>query len=168
MSPLLMNPSQRIELDTRQAFQAAIIQAVVGAAVEGRREMIWVDPDFVDWPLEDAALLDAMTRWSRQPMRRLLVVAQNFQDVPRRHPRFTRWRTTYSHRIECRSAPELSAREVPCLMLAGDFYSLQLLDKSHWQGRWLDDETDRKTWHDVVEAILQRSEGDFPASTLGL
>jgi hypothetical protein len=152
----------------RQAFRQVLVSAVVGAAVEGRRELIWVDDDFADWPLDDASLLDAMSRWARQPMRRLLVVANNFQEVPRRHPRFTRWRATYAHRVECRSAPEVSANDFPSLMLAGELYSLQLLDKRQWRARWLDDETDHKAWRGVVDAIIQRSAIDFGANTLGL
>jgi hypothetical protein len=152
----------------RQAFQQVLVNAVVGAAVEGRRELIWVDNDFADWPLDDASVLDAMSRWARQPTRRLLVVANNFQEVPRRHPRFTRWRSTYAHRVECRSAPEVSTNDFPSLMLAGELYSLQLLDKRQWRARWLDDETDHKAWRGVVDAILQRSELDFGANTLGL
>ena len=158
----------RTPLVGRQAFRQTVVDAIVGAAVEGRRELIWVDTDFTDWPLDDTLLLDAMTRWARQPTRKLQVIAHGFQDVPRRHPRFTRWRCTYGHRVECRSAPELSVNDFPTLMLAGDLYSLQLLDKHHWRARWLDDETDHKAWRGVVEAIVQRSEIDFGANTLGL
>ncbi len=164
----MMNAELRMAPNGRDGFRTALIDAVVGAAVEGRREITWVDNNFADWPLDDAALLGALTRWARQPLRRLLLVAHTFADVPRRHPRFTRWRRTYAHRIECRSAPELSFSDFPSLMLAGDLYSLQVLDKQHWRARWLDDETDQKAWREVVEAILQRSEDDFGANTLGL
>lgn len=164
----LMTPPTRIALQSRREFREGLVEAVVGACVEGRREMIWVDANFADWPLDDARLLDTLTRWSRQPMRKLQIIARSFDDVPRRHPRFTTWRRTYGHRVDCRSAPDLSDSEMPSLMLAGDLYSLQLLDKRHWSGRWLDDETEQKAWREVVDAILQRSDADFGASTLGL
>lgn len=159
---------RREAFDTRKAFQENLIMAVVGAAVEGRRELCWVDADFADWPLDDPSLIDALTRWARQPQRRFLMVAWSFDEVARRHPRFTQWRRTWAHRLECRSAPEVSRSEMPTLMLAGELYSLQLMDRRHWHGRWLDDEAELRAWRDVVDAILQRSEGDFPANTLGL
>lgn len=164
----LMIPNARVAPVGRQAFRQAMVDAIAGAAVEGRREITWVDSDFTDWPLDDALVLDALSRWARQPLRRLLLVAHSFQDVPRKHPRFTAWRRTFAHRVECRSAPELPVSDIPTLMLAGDLYSLQLLDKRHWRTRWLDDETDYKTWQGVVDAILLRSEVDFGANTLGL
>ncbi len=164
----LVNPELRTAPVGRQAFRQGLIDAIAGAAVEGRREMIWVDSDFADWPLDDRLVLDAMSRWARQPMRRLRLVAHNFQDVPRRHPRFTAWRRVHAHRVECRSAPDLPISDIPTLMLAGELYSLQLLDKRQWRSRWLDDETDHKTWMGVVDAILLRSEVDFGANTLGL
>jgi hypothetical protein len=43
-----------------------------------------------------------------------------------------------------------------------------LLDRDRWVGRWLDDEADVKAWREVVDAIVHRSEGGFPANTLGL
>jgi hypothetical protein len=159
---------QRESFTSRQAFRDGIVKAVVGAAVEGRREICWVDADFADWPLDDAHLLDALSRWARQPDRKFTMIARNFDAVVRRHPRFTQWRRTYAHRVECRVAPEVSPQEMPTLMLAGDLYSLQLLDRDRWVGRWLDDEADVKAWREVVDAIVHRSEGGFPANTLGL
>ncbi len=164
----LMTPTPRTPTTGHRAFQQVIVDAIVGAAVEGRRELIWVDSDFADWPLDDASLLDTMSRWARQPTRRLLVVANDFQNVPRQHPRFTSWRRTYAHRIECRSAPAVAVNDFPSLMLAGELYSLQLLDKRQWRARWLEDETDHKAWRGVVDAIVLRSEVDFGANTLGL
>lgn len=158
----------RAPLDTRKAFREQVVKSVVGAAVDGRRDMLWVDIDFADWPLDDPHLLDAMTRWARRPDRKFLMLARGFDEVSRRHPRFTQWRRTWAHRVECRSAPEVSAQEMPTLLLAGELYSLQLLDKLRWHGRWLDDETEFKAWREVVDAILQRSELDFPANNLGL
>ncbi len=153
---------------TRATFRDHVVNAVVGAAVEGRRDITWVDVDFADWPLDDARLLDALSRWAKGPERKFLMLARGFDEVARRHPRFTQWRRTFAHRVDCRSAPELAEQAMPTLMLAGDLYSFQLLDKRRWHGRWLDNETDFKAWREVVDAILQRSSGDFAANTLGL
>jgi hypothetical protein len=158
----------RPPLTTRGEFREAIAKALVGAAVEGRRELIWVDANFADWPLDEPAVIDALTRWARRPTRKLLILASTFEDLPRRHPRFAQWRRTWAHRLECRSAPSISANDMPTLMLAGELYSLQLLDKHHWSGRWLDDDKAFEAWREVVDAIVQKSDHDFPANTLGL
>lgn len=158
----------RAALDTRSAFRQQVVESVVGAALDGRRAWIWVDADFAEWPLDDVHLLAAMTRWARRPDRTFMMLARDFSGVPRRHPRFTQWRRTWSHRIECRSAPDVSEQEMPTLLMAGELYSLQLLNKQRWQGRWLDDDAEFKSWREVVDAIVERSELDFPADNLGL
>jgi hypothetical protein len=159
---------ERGVIDSRTSFRDQLARSVVGAAIEGRRELIWVDADFADWPLDNAQVLDAITRWARRPERRFLMVASSFDDVPRRHPRFTQWRRTWAHRIDCRVAAAVDTSEMPSLMLAGDLYSLQLMDRNVWRGRWLDDEADQRAWREVVEAILTRAEGGFAANVLGL
>jgi hypothetical protein len=161
-------PDSSRAIDSRKSFREQLVHAVVGAAIEGRREIVWVDPDFADWPLDEARVLDAMTRWARRPQRRFLMLASHYDAVPRRHPRFTQWRRTWSHRIDCRVASPQDVTEMPTLMLAGDLYSLQLISRDPWRGRWFADEGDQRAWREVVDAILQRSEGGFAANVLGL
>ena len=105
-------------------------------------------------------------RWARLPKRRLLVIAGRFDDVPRRFPQFTAWRRAWAHVVECR-ATDVEASQIPSLLLAGP-HSLQLADRLHWRGHWLGDDSEISAWHEVVDALVQRSEVDFPANTLGL
>jgi len=43
-----------------------------------------------------------------------------------------------------------------------------LADRLHWRGHWLADDSEISAWREVVDALVQRSELDFPANTLGL
>lgn len=159
-------PDEFVPLAGRADFAAAVQLAMAHAADTGERALFFVDADFSGWPLNDTALLDALTRWAH-PQRRLTLLAHHFDEMPRKHPRFVAWRRTWSHLISCRAAPEVDASEVPTLLLAGA-RSLQVIEKTHWRGRWLVDESEQRTWAEVVDAILQRSEEAFPATNLGL
>jgi hypothetical protein len=154
-------------IDGRRAFARAVRLALECAAENRVRELCFCDPDFVDWPLSDAGVLQALTRWAR-PKRQLLIVAHHYEDLPLKHPRFVAWRRTWAHLIHCRAAPELSPGELPSLLLGSPRASLQRLETVRSQGRWLTDEDDWRTWREVVDAVLQRSEEAFPAHTLGL
>ena len=157
----------RQPLDSRADFAAAARWVVAHAAASGMREMQWVDPDFQEWPLDDRDLLSRATLWVRAPQRKLLLVAHDYGQVPRRHPRFVEWRRTWSHRLQCRGVSEIDPSQVPTLLLAGEV-GLQVLDRTRWRGRWLTDANDLKAWREVIEALLQRSEDAFGANTLGL
>jgi len=162
--PDLPPAAQRI--DGRSAFTGALRHAL-GRAAEGRAlELCFVDPDFAAWPLEDADLLGALTTWARRPKRRLLMIASRFDELPGRRPRFTAWRRTWAHVVECR-ATDVESSQVPTLLLAGA-YSLNLADRLQWRGHWLADDSEVAAWREVVDVLVQRSEVDFPANTLGL
>lgn len=156
----------RALIDGRSAFTTAVQTALAQAVHERAREMCFVDADFDAWPLDDGAVLRALADWARQPKRHLLVIAGRFDDLPRRFPKFTAWRRTWSHVLECR-ATDVEASQIPTLLLAGP-HSLQLADRLHWRGHWLGDDSEIRAWREVVDALVQRSEVDFPANTLGL
>lgn len=154
-------------IDGRRGFARAVRVALECAADERVRELCFVDPDFVDWPLSDLGVLQALKRWAG-PKRRLLIVAHHFDALALKHPRFVVWRRTWAHLIDCRAAPELTPGEVPSLLLGSPRASLQRLETVRSHGRWLTDEDDWRTWREVVDAVLQRSEEAFPAHALGL
>lgn len=156
----------RPPIDGRSDFVAGVHEAVRQAAQNGVHELFFVDADFNDWPLDDPTLLAELSSWAG-PQRRLWLIAHDFEALSRRHPRFVAWRRTWAHVMACRVAPELDRSELPCLLLAGD-HSLQLLDRQRLRGRWLSDADDQRTWREVVDAVLQRSQEAFPANTLGL
>lgn len=153
-------------IDGRIAFAQALRQALAQAARERARELCFVDPDYEAWPLDDPDVLGALTAWARLPKRRLLMIASRFDGLPRRCPRFTAWRRDWAHVVECR-ATEVEASQVPTLLLAGP-HSLQLADRLQWRGHWLADDSEISAWREVVDVLMQRSDADFPANTLGL
>lgn len=154
-------------LEGRADFAAGVRWLLAHAAASGVQEMRWVSPDFADWPLGNAEVLGRLAAWARGPQRKLLLIAQHYEAVPRRHPRFVQWRRLWAHRTQCRAVGELDASQVPTLLLAGDL-GLQVMDTQRWRGRWLTDANDLRTWEEVTEALLQRSEEAFGANTLGL
>lgn len=159
-------PAGRTLIDGRSEFTAAVRLALTQAAHERARELCFVDADFEAWPLEDPQVLSALTAWARLPKRHLLMLACRFDGLPRRCPRFTAWRREWAHVVESR-ATDVERSQVPALLLAGA-HSLHLADRLHWRGHWLADDSEIGAWREVVDVVMQRSEPDFPANTLGL
>lgn len=159
-------PALRARIDGRSEFLGAVRTALAQALQNKVRELMLVDADYEAWPLDDAEVLASLTTWARQPQRRLLMLAGRFDEVPRRHPRFTAWRGHWAHVIECR-ATEVEASQIPTLLLAGA-HSLQLADRWQWRGHWLADDSELSAWREVVDVLMQRSEPAFAANTLGL
>ena len=153
-------------IDGRTAFRDAVRRALRGAARGGVRELVWVDTDYEAWPLDDAAMLEALGAWSRLPSRRLLMVATRFDAVARLFPRFTAWRAERSHVAECR-VTDVEPSQVPTLLLAGPA-SLHLADAQRWRGHWLTTQREFDDWREVADVLVQRSEPGFAVNTLGL
>lgn len=153
-------------IDGRSAFTDALRQALAQAVQTREREICLVDPDFETWPLDDAQVLAELTRWARQPLRRLLLVAGHYDNVPRRFSRFTEWRGTWAHVVEA-CATDVEPSQIPTLLLAGPA-SLMLADRLRWRGHALSSDKEVADWREVVDVLLQRSEPAFGANTLGL
>jgi hypothetical protein len=153
-------------IDGRSAFTDAVRQALAHAVDARERELCLVDPDFETWPLDDAALLASLTAWARQPLRRLLLVACNFDLVPRRCPRFAEWRGIWAHVVEAH-VTDVEPSQVPTLLLAGSC-SLMLADRLRWRGHALSSDKEVADWREVVDVLMQRSQPGFAANTLGL
>ena len=153
-------------IDGRSEFMAAVRLALSSAAQARAHALCLVDPDFETWPLEDADVLGALAAWARLPKRRMLMLASNFDALLRRCPRFVAWRRTWAHVVECRST-EVEPSQIPTLLLAGP-RNLHLADRLQWRGHWLADDSEVAEWREVVDVLMQRSDVDFPANTLGL
>lgn len=155
-------------LGTRAEFQAAVRAMLVNAEAGGVKHLWWVSPDFADWPLDEPALIDALSHWARAPGAHLTWVSHDFERVRRALPRLTRWRQTFAHVLSCRSPQELAGSDMPTLLLADHRIVLRLLDRERVRG-WVSHEgADIQRAHEEVDVILQRSSEAFPAVTLGL
>jgi len=161
-----MNEVPKIE--SRAGFAAALRWAFGHAIERQARCITCVDPTFAEWPLDDAALLSRLTGWLRLPKRRLVLLAASFDEMPRRHARFTAWRVDWTHAIEASSPPDELKPELPAVFVDDADLSVELVDAVHWRGRVELDRHSAELWRERVDALLQRSEPAFPVNALGL
>jgi hypothetical protein len=150
--------------DCLQALRQALLQALD----DGSADMWWVDPDFIDWPLDDSEVLDALTRWARPSGRTLRLIGGQFEVMAYRHPRFARWRRDWSHRLEV-SAPvdTAQAADLPTLVVSARA-GIEVLDRIQWRARPLLQPQQVKQAREQCEAWCQHCEAAWPATTLGL
>ncbi|MBB4843937.1 hypothetical protein HNP55_002460 [Paucibacter oligotrophus] len=158
----------------RQAFAAAIGQALAWALAQDCRDLRCMDASFVDWPLSEPALLADLQAWAK-PGRRLLLLARQYEDLRRRHPRFVQWRGRYGHCVQARAFDEdwqpLGQGAPEALLWAkgrSATLSLRLLDKLHWRGVLSLSPLDAVSLREQIDASLQRSYESFASTTLGL
>ncbi|MCE4536632.1 hypothetical protein LXT12_05140 [Pelomonas sp. P7] len=157
---------------SRADFQGLLVEALSWAAEAGLRELHAWDASFVDWPLSDARVLEALTAWAG-PGRQLHLLALQYDDVVRRHPRFVRWRRDFAHCVTARAVePELRLEAAPeslLLGLGGDMsLSLKLFDRHLWRGELSLDAAHRQRGLEWFDALAQRSSDSFAPTTLGL
>lgn len=153
---------------SRAEFQAAVRAIIQNAQSLGLRQMTWVSPDFSDWPLDEAPVVDALSHWARMPGAQLTWIGHDFERVRRAMPRLTRWRQTFGHLLSCRCPQELAGPDMPTLLLAERQVVLRMLDLAHVRG-WVSHRArDMQQAREEIDAILQRSEDTFPAGILGL
>lgn len=157
----------RRAIASRTDFQNAIREAFDCAARTGAREIWLCDVDYADWPLGERAVVDALARWVHS-RRRLTLVAHTFDEVARRHGRWTEWRRSWTQSVECRTNAELEASEVPTLCLVSDVFSVRLSDAVRHRGIVSEEPADAVACREAFDAVLQRSVEAFPATTLGL
>ena len=155
-------------IESRADFVAAVHDAVSLALARATRRMVWVDADFAEWPLDEPALLQALTDWVRLPQRQLVLLAANYDDMRRRRARFTAWYRLWSHAVTTFSPSQDDVAELPCVLLAEGAGLVHLLDPVHWRGWAVSDVVQQRQWCDRIDAFLQRSTLAFPVTTLGL
>ena len=130
-------------------------------------DVLLMDSDFADWPLNDPAVMQAFQVWMKPPGRRLRIVGLDFDAVARAHPRFSRWRRDWAHRIEVwRPSDGLWAPDLRGL-LAGPV-ALQWLDAPIWCLRRVTGMVEVHALRERSAAFLQRCEPAWPVTTLGL
>jgi len=121
-------------ITSRAEFHAALRRAFEAIAQQGAREVWLCDEDFADWPLGERAVVDLLSHWAASS-RKLTLVARQFDEVARRHPRWVGWRRDWSHIVSCRTHHELAPGEFPTLLLGLGTVSLRLSDRVHHRGR---------------------------------
>jgi len=154
-------------IEGREAFQAAIREALAEAASAGWREIWLCDPDFSSWPLGERSVIDSLTRWAGA-QRRLTLFALHYDDISRRHVRWAQWRRQWVHLVHCRALQELQANDVPVMLYAPGGLTLRLFDPLRYLGTLSRGAAEGVRAREEIDAISQRSVEAFPATTIGL
>lgn len=154
-------------IESRADFEARVREALLALPEGEVREVRLVDVDFGDWPLGEAEVLAAITRWLQRPQRRLRLLGLQFDEVARRQPRFALWRRDWSHAIEVMRPEAVEPGDMPCLMLAGA-WRLEVLDRLRWRGLVSQSPAEAVLATHRIDAISQRCEPAWPVDTLGL
>ncbi|MDP2005509.1 MAG: hypothetical protein Q8K45_07505 [Rubrivivax sp.] len=153
---------------SREGFVAALRWGFETAFAQGARRIVCVDADFAPWSLDDPAVLEGLTAWLRLPQRRLVLLARSYDEVPRRWPRFTAWRSDWAHAVEAWQPPLELASDLPTLLVSDQAVCVHLIDTLQWRGQASSDSRLARLWCEQVDVLLQRSEPAFGVSTLGL
>ncbi|MEO6973446.1 MAG: hypothetical protein ABI135_08515 [Rhodoferax sp.] len=150
----------------RSEFAQIVRDAFAGAAREGWREIIISDASFEDWPLGERAVVDSLQAWSSAG-RRLMVLAQRYDEVYRRHARFVTWRRTWAHLIEAHRCAAANTVDLPSAIWS-PAWALRRLDLERSTGTCGREAERRLQIREVLDEWLRKSTPGFPASTLGL
>lgn len=164
-----------------QGTRAADVQMGRAAWVQSLREALCAMPrltplprelrlwsqDFIEWPLDEPAVLAALTDWLRAGAGRVVFIGHDFDAMSRQHPRLVRWRRDWSHRIDAWQ-PSVPIQSEPVGLLICDGRAWQLLDDVHWRTRTVSDAPMLRALREQSDACLQRCEPAWPATTLGL
>ena len=157
---------QQGRFEGRTEFVELIRQAFAAAAAQGWREIILCDTNFEDWPLGERVVAQALNDWSTSG-RKLTMLAQNYDEVTRRHARFVTWCRTWSHIVECRGCASVALGDLP---------------SAFWSPAWVAERLDlvRSTGiagSEVARCValkerlaekLRKSSPAFAATTLGI
>ena len=150
----------------RVAFDALILNAFQQAASEGWSEMIFSDVDFLDWPLNQTAVVEALNAWAFAG-RRLTLLANRYEEVHRHQPRFVMWRRTWGHLVEARVCDEPTRGDVPSALWSPSWF-LHRTDSVHHSGYCGVDRVMRAQLKEGLTERLRASAPGFPSSVLGL
>lgn len=163
----MTEPAPRALLRSRSEFLDGARQVLIGLPEIKPRDLLIADADFSPWPLGDADVVEALTRWARLPGRRLRLLGSRFDVIERDQPRFAAWRRSFAHALECQLPGEVEPTDMPSLLLA-DAVCIELLDRERWQARCSDERRWLVEQRERIDAILQRSEPAWPMTALGL
>ncbi len=162
-----MTEDSIVQIASRADFHRAVETALARAEAAGSREIFMADPTFADWPLNDRAIVESLSRWVDSRCT-LTMAAHRFDEIARRQFRFVAWRQQWAHVVRCRSDPELGAEQVPSTLLVPGEIVLRLLDRDRYRGTLSSRAIDLRESREAIDALLQRSEEAFPVTTLGL
>lgn len=147
-------------------FAQALRGGIQLARTQQWKHMVWCDVDFVNWPLREKAVVEALHEWAGAG-RTLTLLAKRYQQVTLLHPRFVQWRVTWSHLVDARVVKHLDDAELPSAFLGPQWY-LHRRDPVRSVGVWGQEPRSRFELKETLDECFRQSSPGFPASTLGL
>lgn len=150
----------------RVEFEALVRQGFACAAAQGWRELVVCDPNFVDWPLGERALVQSLHDWSKSG-RKFTMLASSYDEIVRQHPRFVVWRQTWSHIVECRRSAGVAGDSLTSAFLS-PAWAFERIDIARCNGVASNDAVARVALQERLKERLLNSSSSFPATTLGL
>jgi hypothetical protein len=162
-----MSAEQRRRIESQSEFIDTARTMLSQLDASGTRLATLVDVDFSPWPLDDGAVIDALTRWIRLPGRRLRLVGSRFDVIQRDQSRFSSWRKPFAHAIECWTPTEVDPGDMPSVLLL-DAACLELLDRERWQARQSSERRSLVLQRERLDGLMQRCEAAWPVTVLGL
>jgi len=128
--------AQRKGVSSRGEFIALARELLSSLGSSSGRDITLVDADFSPWPLDDPAVVDALTRWVQLPGRRLRLVGARFDIIERGQPRFSAWRKPFAHAVECLTPTELDASDLPAAGPGAQLTDSARTASMHWPKVW--------------------------------
>lgn len=150
----------------RREFQQWLRDAFATAARERWKEMILCDASFHDWPLGERSVIDSLDAWAQEGGH-LTLLARRYDDLRSLHPRFVRWRTIWSHRVEARACRHADALELPSVLWSPGWV-LQRVDPVRCNGVAGFEPERRVALREGLQEWLRQSAPAFAPTTLGL
>lgn len=147
-------------------FAQLVREALACAAREGWSEMVWSDATFEDWPLREKTVDESLQAWARSG-RKLVLLAKSYESIIRYHARFVRWRSTWSHIIECRVCKSVDASEFPSVLWS-PHWVMRRLDLARSTGVAGREAQRRVILKEELDECRRQSSPGFAVTTLGL
>lgn len=154
-------------VDSELAFGEAVWAGIEAAREQGVRELTFCDPHFAYWPLSQDRVLSSLTAFLKVPGRRLTVLAQEYEHLRRRHPKFVRWRQVWGHVVSPLYLHSPAA-DLPCLLLADVKHALLLQQADAWSGDWVTERGRVLALQEKVALWKQQAQPDLAISVTGL
>lgn len=154
-------------ITSRAQFVDAVRAGLKEAADQSSRTIVMSDPSFADWPLNERNTVEYLSRWA-QSHRSLILLANDFDEFPRKHARWLAWRQNWSHVVNCRQADETDAQKLPTQLFIPGKLVVRLVDRVTCRGSVSRAEADLVQAKEAINDILDRAHDAFPVTTLGL
>ncbi|MBP6896365.1 MAG: hypothetical protein ACLGJD_25280 [Gammaproteobacteria bacterium] len=143
------------------------LREAFAAAADRAWPALWcADARFADWPLGEAAVIQALQAWAGSA-RRLRLVMRDDRLLRERHPRFVAWRQRWDHIIECRICADRDAADLPSgLWTPG--WTVERHDPVLSRGSSSGAQAAVESLRHRMDDAFARGRPGFPASILGL